>query len=485
MQKLDVLIIGAGISGIGYGAYLSMNCPDKSFRLIETRQNLGGTWDLYKYPGIRSDSDMYTFGYKFKPWNKPKDISPAADILSYLNETVDDFKMRPKIDFQHCVKKANWVSAQKCWHVTVQNVQTGEEYLYEARYVIASTGYYDYEKPYLPNFKGQERFKGDFFHAQLWPDALCYKDKKVVVIGSGATAVTIVPNMVHEVDHVTMLQRSPTYMMSVPGSFLSHKIIKAFLPQKWAHAVIRKKILTQMRLLLWACDRFPIRVRRYLMEQASQHLEGKIDVETHFNPHYNPWEQRLCFMPDGDFFKALLTEKASVVTDHIEAFTDTGIQLKSGNHLEADIIIAATGLNLKIQKHFEYFKDDEPVNTAELFTYKGVMLAGLPNLFPVMGYSGQSWTLKVDLAAQYFCDLLKLADQKGAVSVTPKPPVTDGKKVYSLFGKRLEKASYIKRALDQMPLQLEEEPYSFLDLQQKDKKILAKSQIDDGYLIFE
>ncbi|GAA5316782.1 MAG: NAD(P)/FAD-dependent oxidoreductase [Candidatus Pelagadaptatus aseana] len=480
----DIVIIGAGISGIGFGCHIAQNMPAKSFQILEGRDNPGGTWDLHRYPGIRSDSDMYTFGYRFKPWNKPKDISPAGDILDYLNETIDEFKLRDHIQFGQSVIAANWSSSHKLWRLTVKDKASGQTRDIEARYVIASTGYYDYNNPFIPQFPEMDKFTGPIIHPQLWPEDLDYSGKRVLLIGSGATAVTILPAMAGKTSHITMLQRSPSYMLPLPEQSLFNRSLRALLPEKMAHAVIWRKQVGLQRLLYRLCHHFPNMMSRYMKSQARRLTEGKVDVDKHFTPHYKPWDQRLCYIPDGDFYKCLASGEASVVTDEIAHFSEDGVVLKSGDKIEADIIISATGLNVKILQNFDISKDGEAVDTSQLLSYKGIMLSELPNMFPVIGYTAQSWTLKVDLAAQYFCKLVQQMDAQGHKSVEPDKVDTEGQTLHGMFGRRIESASYLQRSYDQVPKQIDSLPYGSHDMMQEDSQLLSNKALDEQYLIF-
>ena len=411
-KQVDILIVGAGISGIGIAAHLTKNNPKRKFDIIERRASFGGTWDLFKYPGIRSDSDMSTFGFNFKPWRKANVLADGESIKGYIGEVVDEYKLKDKIHFNHRVLAANYDSSTKKWHVQIedanQKIQT-----WIANFVLGCTGYYNYDQGFQPDFPNQEAFKGQLIHPQFWPENLDYAGKKVVIIGSGATAITLVPAMAKGgAGHVTMLQRSPTYIASIPSIDFVYDKTRKFMSEDLAYKFTRARNIGMQRGIFALSKKQPQLVRKLLLKSIEMQLKGKVDMK-HFTPSYNPWDQRLCVVPDGDLFKILRTGKASVETDQIEKFTETGIQLKSGKHLDADIIVSATGLEIQIMGGIKATVDNKPLNTSEHMLYNGVMVSDVPNMAMVIGYVNASWTLKVDVVADYICRLFNFMDQKG------------------------------------------------------------------------
>jgi len=368
-ETYDVIIVGAGLAGIGSAYWLQKKCPDKSYIILEARERMGGTWDLFKYPGIRSDSDMFTYGYKFRPWQNPQSLSKGEDILDYIKETAGENGIDEKIRFNHKVTSANWSDEDKRWEIDA--TERGNQKIFYTKFLYICTGYYSYEEAYRPNFKGEENYKGEIIHPQFWPKDLDYTDKDVVVIGSGATAVTLIPSMAAKTRGITMLQRSPTYIMNLPNKNGLFILMKKFLPLKAAYKITRRFNLTVSILIYNVSRMFPRWMKKRLMKAAAAQVGPDIDAEKHFNPHYNPWDQRLCIVPDGDLFKAIKSGKASVVTDHIEHFTEKGIQLKSGQELKADIIVLATGLKIKLLGGAAISLNGKPVDTNKAVIYKG------------------------------------------------------------------------------------------------------------------
>lgn len=416
----DVIIVGAGLSGIGSARHLQAQCPDRSFTLLESRGTLGGTWDLFRYPGIRSDSDMYTLGYSFKPWLNPKAIADGPSILEYLRETARETGVDEHIRYGHKVQSASWCSESATWSVSVQRGDEVEPLELQCSFLLMCSGYYDYEEPYTPDFPGRDEFKGPVFHAQHWPQELDYKDKKVVVIGSGATAVTLVPELARETAHTVMLQRSPTYIAAVPEEDATANRLRKWLPGAWVYRLTRwKRVLFQIYVYQLSRKR-PALLKRYLLDQVRKALGPDYDVDTHFTPRYNPWDQRLCAVPEGDFFDAVREGRAEVVTDQIERFYESGIVLQSGRQLAADIIVLATGLNMKFLGGMTMQVDGNAISPSELFVYRGMMLSNIPNLAQVFGYTNASWTLKADLTSDYVCRLLNYMHKSGARMVVPR-----------------------------------------------------------------
>ena len=419
-ESIDVLIIGAGLSGIGGACHLRRNSPDRSFMILESREASGGTWDLFRYPGIRSDSDMYTFGYGFKPWSDKSSIADGHKILSYIREAAAEYDVEQHIRYQHKVVTASWSSTQSRWSVTAERGDTGEQVTISCQFIFSCSGYYDYDQGYTPEFAGIDNFKGQVIHAQHWPEQLDYRGKRVVVIGSGATAVTLVPAMSQDTASLVMLQRTPTYIASVPKEQPLAETLRKWLPDSWVFRLIRwKQVLFQIYLYQLS-RRNPQRLRKYLLGLVRKEMGPDYDVDTHFTPDYNPWDQRLCGVPDGDLFTAIRENRAEVVTDHIDQFNKEGIHLKSGKQLDADIVVLATGLNLKFAGGVQYSVDGKVLDFAEHFIFRGMMFSGLPNMAFTVGYTNSSWTLKADLTGQYVSRLLNKMARHSYTAVTPR-----------------------------------------------------------------
>ncbi|MCC2636928.1 MAG: FAD-containing monooxygenase EthA [Moraxellaceae bacterium] len=478
-EHVDVLIIGAGLSGIGAGCHLKRECPNKSFAILEGRSASGGTWDLFRYPGIRSDSDMFTLGYSFKPWTNNKSIADGPDIRSYIREAAAEHGVDKKIRYGIKVKRASWSSTTSSWTVEAEKTDTGELVTYSAGFIMSCTGYYNYEKGYEPEFAGRDSFKGQVIHPQKWPEDLDYSGKKVVVIGSGATAVTLVPAMTDKAALVTMLQRSPTYVLSVPLIDPMVQSMRKFLPEKAVYRLTRARNVG-ITLGLYKFSRAkPQAMRRFVLSQIKRKLGPDYDMK-HFTPSYNPWDERLCAVPNGDMFKAIRKGKAAVVTDHIERFDETGILLKSGQHLEADIIITATGLDLQMMGGMQVSVDGKPYNTADKMYYKGIMFEDLPNFGMTFGYTNASWTLKADLTSEYVCRLLKLMDKKGVRQVTPRnhDVAVHQEDMISLA------SGYIQRAAGKLPKQGNKAPWKLNQNYTLDLMALRFGKMEDGVLEF-
>ena len=419
-EHVDVLIVGAGISGVGAGHHLQERCPDKSLAILEARADMGGTWDLFRYPGIRSDSDMHTLGYRFKPWTDSTALADGPSILSYVREAATEADLHDRIRYHHKVASAAWSTAESRWTVEVERTDTGEAVQLTCGFLFMCSGYYDYDQGYSPEFPGIERFGGRVVHPQHWPEDLDYAGKHVVVIGSGATAVTLVPAMADTAGHVTMLQRSPSYVVSLPGEDPIANLVRRVLPEKAAYALIRwKNVLLQMGTYRLSRSR-PKLVRELVRRGAVRALPPGYDVDRHFNPKYDPWDQRICAIPDGNLFDAISDGRAEIVTDRIETFTDVGIKLESGKELEADIVITATGLNLLFLGGMTISLDGEPVDVSQTMTYKGMLLSDVPNFAFTLGYSNASWTLKADLTSEYVCRLLNHMDEHGYTRCVPR-----------------------------------------------------------------
>jgi len=445
-EHFDVLIAGAGLSGIGVACHLTKKCPDKSFAILEARDAIGGTWDLFRYPGIRSDSDMFTLGYRFKPWTSDKGIADGGDIRQYIRDAATENKVDEKIRFKHKVKNADWNSREKLW--TVTSDVDGETRTYTAKYLVGCTGYYDYDEGFTPEFAGREDFKGQVIHPQFWPEDLDYTGKKVVVIGSGATAVTLIPSMSREVESITMLQRSPTYIVPVPSKDKLAIRLREFLPESFVYSIIRSRNIMLTMAFYNYCKRFPQKARDFIFNFNKKILPKDFDM-SHFTPKYNPWDERLCAVPGGDLYKAIHKGKADVVTDHIDKFVDNGILLKSGKTLEADIIITATGLKVVVLGKINVTMDGQPFDVTDKMSYRGVMFEGIPNAAMVFGYTNSSWTLKADLIADYFCRIVNYMDDKGYDEVIPvnHDPGMAKKSFIDLT------SGYISRVKDQLPKQ--------------------------------
>jgi cation diffusion facilitator CzcD-associated flavoprotein CzcO len=480
-QHYDVLIIGAGVSGIGMACHLKRECQGKRFAILERRQSLGGTWDLFRYPGIRSDSDMFTFGYNFRPWTGAKVLADGASIKQYVTDTARENDVERHIRYGVAVKTADWSGDEKCWKLTAENEKTGEVETYTASFLVGCTGYYNYDQGYKPDFPGEQNFKGQVVHPQHWPENLDYTGKKVVVIGSGATAITLVPTMAEKASHVTMLQRSPTYLIPLPSNDKVTLALQKVLPEKAAYRLTRARNISISRLLYERSRKSPKAMRRLFLSVIKRQLKGKADMR-HFTPDYNPWDQRLCVVKDGDLFDAIKAGTASIKTDHIERFTDTGIRLKSGEELEADIIIPATGLDIQMLGGIQPKVDGQGVVLKEKVIYKNVMVEGMPNAAMIFGYTNISWTLKADIASEYLCRLINHMDRKGYQVVVPRD--TENSLGNDTILGSLD-AGYIKRAEDRLPRQGTHGPWKASQNYLQDVKILRFEPIEDGYLEFD
>ena len=478
-EHVDVLIVGAGISGIGAGYYLQKMCPGKSWTILERRERIGGTWDLFRYPGIRSDSDMYTFGYAFKPWTSPKMISDGESIRSYLEETAREYGIDRKIRFGIQVVSASWSSSDAVWSIEARDAAAGETLRFTCSFIVGATGYFNYDSGFTPVFPGKERFKGPLVHPQHWPEELDYTGKRIVVIGSGATAITLIPNLASKAAHVTMLQRSPTYVMNLPGQDPITNALRRVLPEKILYALTRGRNVSMQLFIHRISLAFPKAVRRVLLGQLRKELGPDYDLR-HFSPLYNPWEERLCVVPDGDLFESIRVGKASVVTDEIETFTERGLKLKSGEELAADIIVTATGLNVQLLGGIQIEVDGEPFDVAGRYAYKALMFEGLPNFAMLFGYPNMSWTMKVDISCEYIGRLLNFMDKNGWRQVTPRNSdrSLEPRPFLDL------KAGYVKRAQDQMPSQGSKFPWRLYNNYWLDLATLRYSRLDDGILDF-
>ena len=482
-EHVDVVVVGAGLSGIGAAYHLQTMSPDRSYVILEGRDGLGGTWDLFKYPGIRSDSDMHTLGFSFKPWTEAKSIADGPSILQYLKQTVAQFGIEKNIRYGQLVTQAQWSTDDAQWTVTSTNKATGASNTITCSFLFMCSGYYSYKKGHTPEFMGRERFKGTVVHPQSWPTDLDYAGKRVVVIGSGATAVTIVPSMADKAAHVTMLQRSPTYMVSRPDHDVMANRLRKVLPPKMAYSLTRFKNTWRQQLVYNKTRTDPDKVKQLLLGGVKMELGADYDIAKHFTPAYNPWDQRLCLVPNGDFFKSMREGKASVVTDHITSFTETGIQLASGEHLDADIIITATGLELVTLGEMDFFVDGNQVDFAKTWTYKGFAYSDIPNMASTFGYINASWTLRSDLTAEYVCRLLNHMRKKGVVQCTPRLREQDRNMKERPWIDGFS-SGYMQRMMHRMPRQGDHEPWINPQNYRRDKKMFKHSPIDDGVMQF-
>ena len=419
-EHLDVLVVGAGLSGIAAGHHLRATCPWATYAIFEGRDAIGGTWDLFRYPGIRSDSDMYTLGYPFRPWTGEKAIADGPDILRYIEDTAAEEGIDRHIRFRHRIVSANWSSAEARWHVTARRTDTDETVTLTCGFLFTCTGYYRYDHGYTPDFAGMDRYGGELIHPQAWPEDFDGAGKRIVVIGSGATAVTLIPSLADVADHVTMLQRSPSYIAAVPPKAPIARLLEKVLPLRWSAPLTRWVAALGSQAFFRWCQRFPNAARKLLRKGVQLHLPDDYDIDTHFSPHYDPWDQRLCADPNGLLFKAIKRGDASVLTDRIDTFTETGLLLESGHEVDADVIVTATGLELLFMGGIEISVDGDPVELSERLTYKGMMLEGVPNLAMAVGYTNASWTLKCDLTCDYVARLLNEMRRQGRAQATPR-----------------------------------------------------------------
>lgn len=478
-EHFDVLIVGAGISGIGAGYHLQTKCPAKRYLILEGRERIGGTWDLFRYPGIRSDSDMYTLGYSFKPWTKPKAIADGPAILRYLHETAQQYGIDRQIRFSHQVKRAAWSTQEARWTVDAEVGPERREVQFTCNFLFMCAGYYSYQSGYAPEFPGASAYTGRVVHPQHWTPDIDYRGKRVVVIGSGATAVTLVPEMAKDAGHVTMLQRSPTYVVARPAQDSLANWLRRHLPEHLAYAITRwKNVLLGMFIFNFS-RRSPERAKRIIMERVARALGADYDLR-HFSPRYNPWDQRMCLVPDGDLFDAIRTGRASVVTDQIETFTATGIKLRSGEHLDADLVVTATGLNVQMLGGASIAVDGKPIELARKLTYKGMMYSDVPNLASSFGYTNASWTLKCDLTCEYVCRLLNYMDSKGCRQCTPRnSDASLDVEPWIDFS-----SGYIQRAMAKLPKQGARRPWKLHQNYALDLVSLRFGKVDDGVMEF-
>jgi monooxygenase len=477
---VDVLIVGGGLSGIGAAYCLQQDCPSKSYVILEARERMGGTWDLFRYPGIRSDSDMYTLGYSFRPWVEGKAIADGGSILKYIKATASDSGIDKNIRFKHCVKRAAWSSQQALWTVDVEQGDDHQLARFTCNFLFVCGGYYSYAGGYAPEFPGEKRFAGPVIHPQQWPEDLAYAGKRVVVIGSGATAVTLVPAMAQSAEHVTMLQRSPTYVVSAPNNDKIGNFLRRHLPAKTAYGIVRWRNILFGIVFFKLCKRSPERMKNWIIKNVQKGLGGEFDVGTHFTPRYNPWDQRMCLVPDGDLFDSIKQGKASVVTDEIETFTEHGLKLRSGAEIAADIIITATGLNLVAFGGIDLVVDGNAVDPSTRMNYRGTLFSGIPNFASVFGYTNASWTLKAELTCRYICRLLNHMDRTG---LRICEPVNDDPSLSEEPWLNLS-SGYIQRVADKLPKQGSRVPWKMHQNYVLDIMSLRFGSLNDGILKF-
>ncbi|MBT4518588.1 MAG: NAD(P)/FAD-dependent oxidoreductase [Halieaceae bacterium] len=476
-ETIDVLIIGAGLSGIGAACHLSKKCPDKNYLILEARECMGGTWDLFRYPGIRSDSDMFSLGYNFKPWASAQFLADGPAILNYINEAAAEHGVNDKIRYQAQVESVSWNSDEARWTVLYRDKQSGEAREIHCNFINSCTGYYNYEHGYQPEFDGRENYRGIFIHPQQWPEDLNCADKRVVVIGSGATAVTVVPEMSLDAAHVTMLQRSPTYMAAVPDEDPAVLFLRKHLPEIWVYRISRTLKVSAQAVFYSLSRRFPNAIRKLLLGEVEKRVGPDVDMK-HFRPEYNPWDERLCAVKSGDLFEAVKNGSASIVTDHIDHFTETGIKLKSGEELQADIIVSATGLDMKFFGDIGIVVDGEALLPSEKLNYKGVMLEGLPNIGFTFGYTNASWTLKADLTSEWICRLLKHMDKTGMQKVVP---VNSDPEIHAQDFLDFQ-SGYVQRAIGKFPKMGNKLPWRLLQNYGLDLMMLRFGRLNDGKL---
>ncbi len=482
-DEFDVIVVGAGISGIDAAYHLQRFCPDRTFTILEGRDHLGGTWDLFRYPGVRSDSDMHTLGYGFKPWTADKAIADGPSILAYLEETVEEHGIRPKIRFGHHVRRAEWSSEDARWTLTASRSSDGADIQLRCSYLFMCSGYYSYRGGYCPEFPGRDRFEGVVVHPQEWPDDLDYDGKQVVVIGSGATAMTLVPAMSKRAAHVTMLQRSPTYVVSRPDVDRLANRLRRVLPERVAYAITRAKNIAMQQFVYNRTRTHPRQVRAKLLQMVRAELGPDYDVATHFTPSYNPWDQRLCLVPNSDLFRAIRSGAASVVTDEIVTFTEHGIRVASGDEIPADIIVTATGLQLVTLGEMDFTVDGVPVDFSRTWTYKGFAYSDVPNLASSFGYINASWTLRADLICDYVCRLLNHMAAIGATTATPRLRPSDQSMQPRPWIDGFP-AGYMERDMHRFPKQGDRAPWLNPQLLRADRKLFRSDPLDDGVMRF-
>jgi len=483
VEHVDVLIVGAGISGIGAGYHLQDKSPGRTYAILEGRDDLGGTWDLFRYPGVRSDSDMHTLGFEFKPWTADKAIADGPSILAYLRDTAAEYGIDQHIRFGHHVDRAEWSSVDARWTVHAHRTADGEAVTLTCGYLFMCSGYYSYKAGYTPDFEGIERFEGEVVHPQQWPEDLDHAGKRVVVIGSGATAMTLIPAMAGTAEHVTMLQRSPTYVVSRPDVDRLANRMRSILPSRLAYQLTRAKNVALQQFFYGQTRARPEQIKARLLDMVRKELGPDYDVDTHFTPSYDPWDQRLCLVPNSDLFEAIRSGKASVVTDHIARFTETGIELKSGEVLDADIVVTATGLQLVTLGEMDFVVDGEPVDFSTTWSYKGFAYSDIPNLASSFGYVNASWTLRSDLIATYVCRLLNHMADTATVQCTPRLRPSDRSMPERPWIDDFT-SGYMQRVMHLFPRQGDREPWINPQRYGRDKKMFRTSAVDDGVMQF-
>lgn len=480
MDHVDVLIVGAGLSGIGAACHLRQQCPDRTYTILEGREAIGGTWDLFRYPGIRSDSDMFTLGYVFRPWTDPKAIADGDAIRRYVQDTAREYDVDSHIRFRHKVISASWSSDTAQWTVRAERTDTGATVELTCSFLFACTGYYRYDQGYTPTFEGQDQYRGTVVHPQFWPADLDVTGRRITVIGSGATAVTLVPALAEQASHVTMVQRSPTYMAAMPSNDrLADALRRRFSPQR-AYRMIRwKNVLSSIASYQFS-RRQPERMKAFLRKNITAQLPAGYDVDTHFTPRYNPWDQRMCLVPDADLFKAIRAGRASIVTGEIDSFTERGLRLGTGVLVESDIVVTATGLTLVAAGGMSLRVDGVPVDIANTVAYKGMMLSGVPNFAVAMGYTNASWTLKCDLTSAYVCRLLNYLAQHHYDSCTPTAPDSD--ELSPMIGLT---SGYVQRSVDVLPKQGPRAPWRVHQNYLRDRRLMRRRPIADEGVRFD
>ena len=480
MDHVDVLIVGAGLSGVGAACHLAREVPGKTYAIMESRAAIGGTWDLFRYPGVRSDSDMFTMGYAFRPWQGTRSLAAGGDILRYVRETAREYGVESRIRYRHTVIGAEWSTEDARWTVRSVRADTGETVETSCSFLFLNCGYYRYDAGFTPRFAGAERFAGRIVHPQHWPADLDHAGRRVIVIGSGATAVTLVPALAATAEHVTMLQRSPTYVISLPGTDPVRQMLRRVLPDRAVFPVVRWKNIGLTGLSYRLSRRRPELMKRLIRRGAIRALPRDYDVDTHFAPRYDPWDERLCVVPDGDLFRVIRDGRASVVTDRIETFTRTGIRLESGTEIPADVVVTATGLNVLPLGGVALTVDGRRIDLSDEFAYKGMMLSGVPNLAFTIGYTNASWTLKADLVAGYVCRLLRYMDRHGYATVTPgRPPSsTPTRPLIDL------QSGYVRRSVAEMPKQGVRAPWRLFQSYPRDLLLLRLGRLTDGGTTF-
>ena len=480
IEHLDVLIVGAGLSGIGAAHFVQTECRWANYAIFEARDSIGGTWDLFRYPGIRSDSDMFTFSYSFRPWQGKKAMGDGHTILEYLKDTAVDEGIDRHIRFGHRITRAEWSSTDARWTVTAERADGGETVVLTCSFLYACTGYYRYDRGYLPDFEAMDDFGGTIVHPQFWPEDLDLTGKRVVVIGSGATAITIVPAIASTVEHVTMLQRSPSYVMALPTRNPFADVVRKLLPPRISGPILRWTLSMGALALYQASRRRPQAVKKLLRRRLAAQLPDDFDIDTHFTPRYDPWDQRLCFVSDGDLFRSLRHGTASIVTDTVDRFTPTGIRLGSGDELAADVVVTATGLDLLFVGGMDVIVDGDKVDPADRVAYKGMMLDGVPNMALAVGYTNASWTLRADLISDYVCRLLNHMRRSGLRQCTPTPagPALARSPLLGLT------SGYIARTADRFPKQGDRAPWKVTQNYLYDYRQMRRSDVVDGEMVF-